>query len=214
MTRQPPRRKKGPARKRQERHERYIANLEANRQHQRVFATQRRQEERDAAAYRVACRDWDTMPFHARILILVMWDARRRAFKGVRGFGLDVNIHPNHGRNPSAHTIYSMYRQTLQQHITDVPLAFSDVCELLGQLVAADWIEFTRDGFVEDGSFVSDYDTLFQPIFPAGYIRNRLKSGVGERGDEVREIADSVATLCDAEAAKLGVAAILGRAST
>ncbi|KZV93943.1 hypothetical protein EXIGLDRAFT_767603 [Exidia glandulosa HHB12029] len=210
----PPRRKKGPARQRRERRERYASDLELNRQRQRAYARERREEAREVSAYAKSCGDWATMSFHARFIILVLWDARRRAFKGVRGYGLDSEVHPNHGRTPSASAIYKMYRQALTDFTTIMPMTFPDVCDTLGRLVAGDWLEFTRDGYAEDGTFITDCSTLFQSVFPAGYIRNRLESGVGEDGEIIRVVSKDCASKCDLEARELGAAALDLRSCT
>lgn len=166
-------------------------NHDANLERQRVYARQKREREKKLKLDDTARQEytaWETIPFHGKVVMLVVWGARRRAYRSIPARGLDTAVDPRHGFTPTALSIYTMYLAAMRDSAALAPLAWPDLCEVIGRLADAGWLEFTGAGYLEDGQHVQDESQLLQLTHCAGFIRNRLLGGSGELGGVVRDM--------------------------
>lgn len=182
---------------------RHSSKLDSNREKQRLYARDKRRREKEELADEPEanpCQLWETMPFHAKVILLAVWGAARRARKEDRAVvlrGLAIDVDPRHGLTPAPHNVFAMYRAVLDDAGVEGVLDLHDVCEAIGRLVAAGWLEFTTCGVLEDGSRVDDEPSLLRMVYPSGFVRGRLLSGAGDEGELVRQLALHDFALCD-----------------
>ncbi|EJD42014.1 hypothetical protein AURDEDRAFT_168806 [Auricularia subglabra TFB-10046 SS5] len=188
-----PMKKKGAARKRRERQERYLLNHELNKSSQRAYAREHARGSpasgKPAAAEDDTEHDWIALGIHGQAIMLALWAGMRAADDSVRCPGLPTGVHHLHAGFMTFSHLYCVYEALFVDTSSPIfPLDRGDLRSLLNILERGGWLYRDYDGVRPDGVF-GRHDTLLTvSLVYASVIEVELFGDEGLAAPEVKEM--------------------------